>query len=48
MERSVERRKEGFGSVLVVVLAFFDTALIMGLGIDAVLLWVVAAGEWAP
>lgn len=34
-------------SVAVLVL-FFDPQLILGLGIDAVLLWVTVAGAWSP
>jgi hypothetical protein len=32
----------------VTLVLFFDPQLVLGLGIDAVLLWVVATGTWKP
>ena len=30
------------------LLLFFESQLVLGLGIDAILLWVVVAGAWTP
>jgi hypothetical protein len=32
----------------IVLILFFDPQLVLGLGLDAVLLWVVATSAWAP
>jgi hypothetical protein len=32
----------------VLLVLFFEPQLVLGLGIDAVLLWVVATGVWVP